>query len=176
MVYLIGVNHDVQFKRGKSETDRFIAYLKQKIKELNIPFIAEESSDDAKKKHNVRTTIVEDIAKQLKIEYRACDPTLKEREAEGIPSEKDIIFGLGMSGLLSHEQVEKVDQEGAKYHPQRERIWLKKIRDKKYQDMIFICGFDHLSKYNPRRKKDGFDKLLIQNGWEVKFLEIFGKQ
>lgn len=181
MVYLIGVNHDVQFKEGEPETDRFIACLKRKIKELNIVLVAEESSDDAKEVHEVETTTIEDIvneeiAKGSKIEYIAFDATLREREKHGIPSEKDIIFRLFKGNTLiclSHEQVKLVDQEKAKYHLKREKIWFKKIRDRKHQEMIFICGFVHLSKYNPLRKKNGFDKLLIKNGWKVNFLELF---
>jgi hypothetical protein len=143
MVYLVAVNHSVQFKRESQQTKQFIAYLREKIKILNIALMAEEWSNEASKTWKVATSTVEDLANELEIPYQACDLGKEERSRLGI---------------------------GKEDFSKRENYWHQKIRDKVNQNILFICGTKHISTFNPSRNSQGFDKLLKDNGWNVEIL------
>src|SRR3990172_4877661 len=137
MVYRIGVNHDVQGDREYDQTREFMAYLKSQIYELEVPLIAEEWSDDASRLWKVSSSTVQDLARELGIEYRACDPERDERARQGI---------------------EKRDLRA------RESYWYEKIQDKFGEKMIFVCGSEHLNSATSPDQLSGFALLLAEHG------------
>jgi hypothetical protein len=148
MVYLIAVNHSVQYNRGSQQTKKFIVYLMEKIRSLNITFIAEEWSNDASKTWKVATSTVEDLAQELNIQYEACDPDRKERN-----------------------RLEIGDEETDENFSKRESYWYEKVRDKiNRHTILLICGSKHVSIFNPTRPGQGFDLLLVKNVCGVQVL------
>ena len=117
LLYLIGVNHAMQFKSAVSQLfsesesvrkkrEAFKAHVAEMIDTLDIEVLAEEFSEESKRKPQERETAVDDqseharfetavaqcnyetvleqFSKAKGIEHRFCDPDTKEREALGI--------------------------------------------------------------------------------------------
>jgi hypothetical protein len=165
LLYLIGVNHAVQFKSAISQLfsesesvqkkrEAFKAHVAEMIDELGIEVLAEEFSEEDKRKPQEGETALDDqserarfetalahcnyetVLEQLRegkgIEHRFCDPDTKEREALGI---------------------EESDWDN------REQVWLSRIADCKHRRVLFVCGDDHY---------DTFAQLLETNGFNVR--------
>jgi hypothetical protein len=164
LLYLIGVNHAVQFKSaiaqmfGESESVRkkreaFKAHVAEMIDKLDIEILAEEYSEEGKRKPAEKETavdeqserasfetavaqcnyetVLEQFSKAKGIKHRFCDPDSKERNALGI-DESD--WG------------------------KREQVWLSRIADCKRRRVLFVCGDNHF---------DAFAQLLESNGFNV---------
>ena len=164
MVYLIGVDHKVQYTNDHMDillVKSFAQYLKGQAKQLKVTLIAEEFNQEAICKSKAKACTARDVAKKLGIEHRFCDPDSTERASIGIPSEKEIKEQLGLGVCLTHDEFELLEKEEEKYFPQREQFWFEKIEDKINNDLIFICGNKHIK---------SFQKLLIEKGCKVKNL------
>lgn len=117
MIYLLGIDHQVQHQKANPVSMAFAFYLSKKIMKLNIKFVGEEGFEDLLKENGVATTVTQDVATKHKIEHRFCDPNRGERHDIGWFSKKD--------------------------DDKREKFWLEKIKDKT-ENIIFVCGADHL--------------------------------
>jgi len=165
LLYLIGVNHAVQFKSviaqlfGETESvekkrEAFKAHVAEMIDKLDIQILAEEYSEEGKRKPTERETaldeqsmrasfetavaqcnyetVLEQFSKAKSIEHRFCDPDSRERQALGIE-----------------------ESEWSK----REQVWLSRIADCKRRRVLFVCGDNHF---------DAFAQLLESNGFNVR--------
>ena len=172
LVYLIGVNHAMQLKSataqrwGESESVRmkreaFKAHLAEMFDKLAFEILAEEWSDEAKRKPAERETeldeqsaravfeaglaqcnyetVLEQFSKAKGIKHRFCDPTSSEKQALGIEV----------------DPRKETDSDREK----RERFWLSKIADCKQRRVLFVCGDNHY---------DAFAQLLESNGFNVR--------
>jgi hypothetical protein len=162
LLYLIGVNHAVQFKSaiaqmfgqpenvGKKRAE-FTAHVAEMIDTLGIEVLAEEFSEETKRKSDVREkfgqtaveqfsweTVLEQFSKVKDIEHRFCDPDTIEKQALGIE--------------VDPQKETESDRD------KRERVWLCRIADCKYRRVLFVCGDNHY---------DAFAQLLESNGFNV---------
>ncbi len=160
MIYLIGVNHGVQYQTEKNDPAqakiilKFKNYLDQKIQELKICVLAEEMSQYALEKNHATKHIVKEISHKNQIEHLMCDPSPSERKK------------LGITSAL----VSVLDKEAKKYFPQREQFWLDKISNKLLKNVIFICGNQHISTFSILLKHNGVNiKVLSENWGKVEF-------
>src|SRR6266700_329129 len=134
MVYLIGVNHLVQYdapsvKIVREERVAFRTHVLETIQKFNISLLAEEFSEEAKMKWGVRESILEKLGKDKGIEHRFCEPTPIERKENGI------------------EQ-----SDGDK----REQFWLSRIEDCKNRNVLFVCGNEHVESFRKKLITVGF--------------------
>ena len=99
MIYLVGTYHELQHtgtiwkeRTALKDVERarrdFQSYLREKVLELKPALVAEELS------HDLLTyvkggSIAGDVAEELGIEHRLCDPGCEERERLGIPGKAD---------------------------------------------------------------------------------------
>jgi len=118
MIYLLGVDHQVQHQKNAQVSKKFMTYLGKSIRDLKIGFVGEEWFDDLLKENNITTTTTQDIASNHRIEHRFCDPNRRERNKIGWRSKNDDHL--------------------------REIYWMKKMSDKLNSNVIFICGSKHL--------------------------------
>ena len=173
LLYLIGVNHAVQFKSALSQLfsesesvrakrEAFKAHVAEMIDELGIEVLAEEFSEESKRKPQERETalndqserarfetalalcnyetVLEQLGKAKGIEHRFCDPDSKERKALGIE--------------VDAKKATKSDWR------KREQVWLSRIEDCKGRRVLFVCGDNHY---------DAFAQLLESNGFNVRY-------
>ena len=88
MIYLLGIDHQVQHQKQAQVSMVFAFYLTKKVKELNIKFIGEEWFEDLLKENGVTTTVTQDVTTKHKIAHRFCDPNRDERRDIGWFSKK----------------------------------------------------------------------------------------
>jgi hypothetical protein len=152
MVYLIGVNHYVQFDPGphpakivRDKRASFKAHILEVIETLGISILAEEFSDEAKRKWRVSKSTLEQLAKAKGIEHRFCDPTPAQREENAI---------------------------GQSDSDKREQFWISRIQDCKSTNMLFVCGDDHVEAFGKKLIAEGFD---VKDGprWQISDDEIW---
>ncbi|MDP4009806.1 MAG: hypothetical protein Q8P53_02360 [Candidatus Shapirobacteria bacterium] len=182
VVYLIGINHDIQLNKDCNLSKQFLNTLENLILDFDIRFVFEEWSVDVNKIWKVKSStikrLVDKMKKELKnnIDHSYCDPELHERINENIKDENDLKKEHGWIGLLTPEQRMIIDCEMWKEYEKREKIWLKKIVDKiKDKNVVFICGTKHISIFNTLRG-EGFDTLLTKSGYIIKVIpERFDK-
>ena len=161
-VYLIGVDHSVQWNRESKEAREFVSFLEKKISQLRPSLIAEEFSEQALKQNNVESTTVQDVAVRHEIKHIFCDPSDKEREEIGYPTKKQLRESFGIrSSIEGTKEHKKRNLHERAFWPLREKFWLDKIQKTKSARIIFICGSEHL---------ESFRKLLLENGYFPIFL------
>lgn len=170
MFYIIGVHHGVQFDKKYSLTQKFISYFKDVVRKLRIEVIAEESSEDALKKWGIEKTFVQKISENKSSKYIACDPNITERKTLGIRSDEEIKKEKGLPNILTHQQLNILDQEKIKDFIRREKHWLKKIKDYSDRQIIFICGLRHL---DTTLRVFTFQDLLSTNSYKYTLLKKF---
>lgn len=174
MVYIIGVNHQVQHNRNLSRTGEFLAFLKDFIQDKEIGLIAEEWNVDASDISSVATSTVEDFASINRIDHLACDPTFAERKVLGIRSSEEIrkeLMELVKQGSNTKEKSKEYQKKLViKDHPKREKFWLKQIKNYTDEDIIFICGTEHIGRFTNLREC-GFELLLKDEKIPVEVLE-----
>lgn len=140
MVYLIGVDHQVQHNGPPMTPDRetatrnFCKVLKLSAKKLNISILAEEFNEDALRISKASTATVRDAADCLGLKHLFCDPTRQERKDLGINNDRDL----------------------------RERFWLSRLGiHLNNETILFVCGADHL---------ESFRRKLLDNGVTAEIL------
>ena len=141
MIYLLGIDHQVQHQKNTQISMVFAFYLSKKVKELDIKFIAEEWFVDLLKENGVIATVPQGIANKYNIEHRFCDPDRMERQGIGWLSKKDDHL--------------------------REKFWLNKIRDKIYVNTIFVCGADHLKSFNKLLIDSGYESEILPKRFDI---------
>jgi hypothetical protein len=155
MVYLIGVNHVVQFDAPSRATNlkivrekraSFKVHVLEAIHNFNISILAEKFSEEAKTKWGVRDSTLEQLARVKGIEHRFCDPTSTEREENAI---------------------EQSDSD------KREEFWLSRIQDCKNKNVLFVCGDDHFEPFGKKLITAGFDVQRAPKCWQISDDEFF---
>ena len=129
MIYLLGVNHGVQFESKTSDMNvinAFEDYLRDACARYNTDCIAEEMSIESLKKWEATRYVCRSIADTLSIRHMFCDPDSNERKKKGIKLEKEVREALGYGQILSDSQVEKLDEALKTQWPLREQFWLEK--------------------------------------------------
>ncbi len=152
MVYLIGVNHDLQhYARNtcsiKEDVIRqlrfeFAYYLKEVIGSYNIKYLAEEFHEDKLKELDITETIGKAVANILEIHHIYCEPNQRTRRELGI---------------------DKVGQN--KDFPIREQYWLNTLKSEIETygdgDILFICGANHVKSFQLLLKHNSFDCTVL---------------
>lgn len=172
MIYLVGVNHEIQYKQ-KTENKKakeFGKYIFNVIKGNRISVIAEELSEEALKLNKCNESISRENSHKLKIEHKFCDPDTEERTKIGYPTIKQIKEELNLpkpKSVAEHKLQESLIKEKEKsYFPIRERFWLEKIKDRLKENILFICGDDHIESFSILLKsKSTKYKILSKNCW-----------
>ncbi len=164
MVYLIGINHNIQHNGVDCASlelqSKFIQFLKEKIKKFNIVFIAEEFNEDALNYSRGTVATVKKVAMEAKIKHRFCDPGIKERKEKNIISESELRNKLVIRPLM--RKLNKGEQKILKTSfLEREKLWFECMEDKINEPIIFICGEEHI---------ESFKKLLNDKGGEAQIV------
>jgi hypothetical protein len=144
MIYLIFVFHEIQFwdetsykKYKRKDIGEFSSYLKEVVKKYSIALIGEEFNDDAMRKYSATHCTAKDIADNLKIIHKWCDPNTQERGG----------------------------RKGSELCRFKEDWWVKQIADMADQPIIFICGQKHLKSFPKVIEAAGLKAEILSNGW-----------
>jgi hypothetical protein len=172
LLYLIGVNHAVQFRSQlfsesgsvRKKREAFKAHVAEMIDELDIEVLAEEFSDEGKKESETRE-FVKDLAKAVH------EPFDWETERQQFDWETELQKFSKAKGI-EHRFCDPDSSErkalGIEVDPRketeadwrkREQVWLSRIADCKDRRVLFVCGDNHY---------DAFAELLESNGFNVR--------
>lgn len=140
-IYLIGVNHCIQFERDDDgtkwqvEIEKFKIHIKNLINEYSIDLLAEEFSKEATVEYNrVEHSLLEKIGENCGVKHLFCDPNNTEQSTLGVSKEK-------------------TEKEKAEI---RETEWLRRIKQTGKTKILFLCGDDHLASFQSKACESGF--------------------
>ena len=159
MIYLVGTNHELQHfakpirapesSAAKGRTE-FQDFLRTQIERLKPAVVAEESVDEVLKLKGTDST-VKSVAEECGVKHKYCDPDSATRAKLGVPL-----------GTENYPEDEK-----RKYHNIRENYWYLQIKPYIEQNILFVCGAEHVP---------SFSAVLAKNGCDVETLcEYWGK-
>jgi hypothetical protein len=141
VIYLIGIDHQVQHAKNIDIAKLFSSYLEKKVTDLNVDIIAEEWFEELLEMNNVTSTIPQDIAKKFKIKHIFCDPNKQERERIGWKTKAD--------------------------NHLREKYWLDKIKNSSQKNIIFICGSEHLESFKKLIITEGYRAEILPDKFDL---------
>ena len=187
LLYLIGVNHAMQFKSataqmfGESESVRmkreaFKAHVGEMFDKLAFEILAEEWSGEAKHKPAESEIALDEQSTQ---DLAESETDLDEQsaramfEAERAQCDYETVLeqfskAKGIEHRFCDPTFSEKQALGIEVDPRketdsdrdkRERFWLSKIADCKQKRVLFVCGDDHF---------DAFAQLLESNGFNVR--------
>jgi hypothetical protein len=175
LLYLIGVNHAVQFKSaiaqmfGESESVRkkreaFKAHVAEMIDKLHIEILAEEFSEEGKTESQTME-FAKSFAEGLHEPFdweTARQQFDWETELQKFSKAKDIEHRFCDPDSNERKALGiEVDsrKETESDWRKREEVWLSRIADCKHRRVLFVCGDNHY---------DAFAQLLESNGFNVR--------
>ncbi len=120
-------------KIKKTSVQEFTTYIREQVTSLQITTIAEEYSEEALRGEE---STARQLAKQLNIEHRFCDPNTEERNKLKIDS-----------------------------NPKREQVWLERIQDLNNSKILFICGSLHLNTFKNLLENSNIKTDILSDGW-----------
>ncbi len=138
MLYIIGVNHGIQYPLNSErsqyineELGQFLEYVKTQISTIkDVSFIAEEMSTDGMKKRYIHSTLLRDFIENQRpdsfsLQHIFIDPSIEERKNLSIP-------------INDKSSFEK-----------SELFWISKIQSKLNIDEsgLVIIGLDHIETF-----------------------------
>ena len=178
MVYIIGIDHLVQYNGPLPEyiLDQFRELLIEKTAEYNITLIAEEFNGEfLRDVYSATVDTAMAAAGEAGIDHIYCDPEEAERDKLGIPYYADVrervMAGLGMSGgfIFDDEKRKMVELETAaevkKFWHIRESFWLERIRARLCENILFICGHEHVERFRTLLEREGVEVSVIDTFW-----------
>ncbi len=170
MIYLVGVNHDVQFVNRHSDRDvinAFEDYLRDTCREYGVQLIAEEMSIESLKKWGATRYVCKSIADELSVKHVFCDPDSGERRIRRIKLEEEIREELGYGHILTDFQVNKLDEVLKTQWPLREQFWLDKILNAKGDCTLFVLGRSHIESFSELLRQKGIGCVILERQWEA---------
>jgi hypothetical protein len=145
MVHLIGVaNHIIQHDAHTTvqlvldERVAFATHVAELIATNDFALLAEEFSNEARRKAHASATTLQRFAKEKGIEHRFCDPNSIERNEQGIDNDN-----------------------------KRERFWLDQIKGCKDCNILFVCGDKHFDSFAAKLIGAGFDVQCERRGRHI---------
>lgn len=178
MVYLIGVDHLIQYNGPVPGylIVEFINFLSSQVKRYKISVIAEEFNKEFL--HDVlgaTEATAEKAAEISGIKHIFCDPDERERLILGIPYYAEIKesikkrYGIRENFIIDNMLRTAINEETAaeakKYWDIREKFWLDKIRNMLMENIIFICGHEHVYRFREHLVENNIDVDVIDEYW-----------
>ena len=142
MIYLIGLDHGIQYTNADSGRHKrkriyeFTQFLLQAAHHFHIELFAEEFSEYALAINNATACTVRDTALSLGIEHRFCDPDKQERQVFRI-SDPD----------------------------KRQMFWLLRLCPSFDKTILFACGDSHIDTFRVKLEALGIEVGVLGTGW-----------
>ena len=140
--YLIGVDHRIQYTNGGCgpewtlDIQQFEDYLVERATTLDADLMAEEFSEEAVRRSNATGCTVRDAARRAGRKHLFLDPDTAERAEAGVST-----------------------------HDQREREWLRRLRNSEARRPLIVCGDGHVDSFAVRLGAAGFQVSVLSCNW-----------
>jgi len=188
MIYITGIDHLLQYNGPVPPEllEEFKGYLAAKIKELNITLISEEFNEEfLYDVFGATEGTAETAAEDAGISHLYCDPDASEREALGIPYYADVMdmvkvrHGIKEKFIMDSDLRKQVERETSlevkKFWPVRERFWLDKLRGRLSENILFLCGHEHVMGFSALLREEGVAASVIEEFWRGDIFSDYGK-
>ena len=140
---LVGTNHaDQMHGYEKGEYQQFTIFLRDLIALEKPDLLAEEMSKPALLHWRVQDSVLELIAKEMKLAHVFCDPTQEERDSLEIPRDDSETLVTA-----------------------RESFWLKKVKEQSCSKFIFVLGEKHVNSFGSILKLNNIDVHREIGAW-----------
>ncbi|MFC1670006.1 hypothetical protein ACFL20_06395 [Spirochaetota bacterium] len=189
MLYLIGIDHLIQYENDIVPGDTFLefkAFLEETAVNHNISLMAEEFSEESLfDVYNSPEGTVKSVALKLGIEHMYCDPEEGDRKKLGIPYFAEIErkvknkYNIRDKFIIDNSLRKKVYSETVKlsktYWPIREIFWYEKILHMLNENILFICGHEHINSFGSLLSEKGYTTKIIDPFWKKSLFSDYGK-
>jgi hypothetical protein len=124
--------------------------------------IAEEMSQEALRLHGAIDSIPRQVAEELHIAYRDCDPDSEERMTLGLVIDEDEIrMPMALNGKASAE----IDVAVATDRAKREREWIRRLVQLDTWPVVFVCGRNHAHGFRAQLLAADIDATFYNPDW-----------
>jgi len=188
MVYIIGIDHLVQYNGPlmPEVLDEFKEFLTSIINELGISMVAEEFNlEFLNDVLGATEGTAKIVAEKSGIDHLYCDPDSEEREILGIPYYADVMdkvkerYGIRDQFITDGDLGKQVKRETAdeikRFWSVRERFWLGKFRKRVNENILFLCGHEHVSGFSALLRDEGVTVMIIDEFWRKDLFSDYGK-
>lgn len=164
MIYLVGVDHDVQHNgrvnrlpedRADEIRHEFQLYIESVARKERVQVIAEEGCEEINAYLGATATMPRLAAETLGIEHRYIEPCGETRKGLGIPD-----------GPYNHlPENRKVE-----IYSIREQYWLELLEDMNSLSILVVCGGLHVHSFSELLSKNGKVSSVIDAGWGKEYM------
>ena len=166
MLYIVGVNHSVQFKNDDLSLG-FLVFVKNIIDGYVIEIIAEEWSNDANSLWKIKESNLSLLSKELNKYLIQFEPNEIDKNKFGIMTRLDIrkkaesfIPSVKTVEDIKQRKLEKERLKKQNYIP-REIYWLEKIKPYLNKNILIICGNDHITTFCSLLLKNSINNIVL---------------
>jgi hypothetical protein len=165
-IIVVGTSHQYQFagsQRTAEQNYAFRKYISSMCLSHGIHFLSEEMSNDALLINGRSESSVKQIADELGIAHRYCDPSLAEQYALGIINEGTLKLGQHLEGWSDQEFDNRVSLE----HLKREQFWLQQLRTLTGGVGLFVCGSSHVTRFAMLLEQANISAIVAATNWDA---------
>lgn len=158
MIYIVGVNHEVQMLRNGCsltwDNRQLQSTVESAIESYDLHLLAEEMHPEILKKEKAQS-ILSQIAKDHGIEHRFVDPDTSERKAIGYRESGFIIKNHSLCPVvaLAHEIEHQF--------PKREKFWLDRLRPSLHAGLLLVCGSGHVESFQDLLRQENIQSSVL---------------
>jgi hypothetical protein len=188
-VYIIGIDHLLQYRNGIVSADifdEFAGYIADIIGIYNISTVAEEFNREyLDEVYFSSEAMIESAAMKAGVTHIFCDPGKKERAHLGIPYFADLqaiikqkygIHEKFITDLTLRKKIEKeTSAESKKYWEIREEYWYSVIHDITEGNILFVCGHEHAMRFKDLLLLKGIDSEVIETFWRCDIFSDYSR-
>jgi hypothetical protein len=172
VIYLIGCDHkraqtypegtDLRDPRNQTQRE-FRELLIKTIRTYNPELVAEEYDPHILKLQQLRSVALE-VAAELHICHRFCEPSPSDRRERGISDDLPF-FGPSVPGDWFNRITtaqESFRHDVAHRWPIREEFWIERLGDDIHKNVLFLCGAGHRETFRRRLGSRGIEVRIIE--------------
>ena len=161
-VLIVGTNHQIEMRgreASKHESDGFKKQLVEWCIKENPKAIAEEMSRDAVNEAGSPRTVPKEVAEELRLKHKYCDPGRETRVKLGIQDKNEI----RMAAFIADRDLSEVLKDRER---KRERYWLKQLESLDTFPVFFVCGYCHVYSFKELLECHGFKTKILESNWK----------
>jgi hypothetical protein len=170
MIYVLGVNeHRYQAVNPTINPDesKFCEFVLKHVRTKKIGRVAEEMNDEFLQRENgSQESVCRKLANARGIAHSMCEPNTSERQQIGYIDKLWEQFAIEDQTGCN----EKINAAHSAFHKKqwhiRENFWLEKLRPHVSDNVLFVCGASHASRFSKLLKSKGIKNRIICKRWK----------
>jgi len=170
-IYLIGVKHEYQYEDYGSGSIELHSFLLHLANDKCVDLIGEELSEEAillRREALGREavgSVANNVASELRIKHKFCDPDSSQREQLGIKNRDKIVLELAIARPWTSDLWLEVEAAEREYWPIKEADWLDRILEEDFERCIFILGAEHVETFCRSLDREQVEYEIVAKNW-----------